>query len=290
MLATLTRRMRLLPLILAVFVSACSLVRVAYNQSDNLVYWYANRALDLNDDQAAQVRAGMAQWLKWHRQTQLPLYAEFLQRSETEALGNVSPALACTRRAELEALGRKAADRAVPLMAEVIVSLSSAQLSYLERFLADADEDFRDDYLQADPKERQRATFKFTLKWTEFFYGELNDAQRDQLARDVAAMPINAQVAYDERLRLEGEWLRMMHKLVDGHATQAQAEQAIRAQLLDIFEPAQPARRERLAHWIQAGCELTAATHNRTSAGQRRSVAELFKSWESDARVLVAQL
>lgn len=264
----------------------CSLVQVAYNQSERVAYWWLDSTFDFTPPQEEQVRTGLAQWFKWHRHTQLPPYAQFLVRAEKEALAPLSPALACTRRNELEAMGRLAIDTAVPHIAGVALTLSPDQLRHLDKYLAKKNQEYREDYLQPDLQERQEATAEFVLKWTEFFYGDLDSAQQKQLARDVAAMPINAQDVYDERLRLQREFVQLVHRLIAQHATQAQAEQAFRAQFQEVFVPSNPVQRARLAGWIQAGCELSAATHNRTTAEQREHVSGKLKRWEDDFREL----
>lgn len=267
----------------------CSLVQVAYNQSERVAYWWLDSTFEFTPAQEDQVRAGLAQWFKWHRQTQLPPYAQFLARAEKEALAPLSPALACTRRNEVEAMGRQAIDSAVPYMASVALSLSPDQLRYLDKYLAKKNKEYREDFLQPDLQERQEATAEFVLKWTEFFYGDLDSGQEKQLARDVAAMPINAQDVYDERLRLQREFMQTVHRLIAQHATQAQAEQALRAQFQEVFVPSNPAQRIRLAGWIEAGCQLSASTHNRTHAEQRERVSTKLKGWEGDLRELAKQ-
>jgi hypothetical protein len=278
-----------LALTLCVAVLGCSLVQVAYNQSERVAYWWLDSTFEFTPTQEEQVRAGLAQWFKWHRHTQLPPYAQFLVRAEKEALAPLSPALACTRRNELEAMGRLAIDTAVPPMASVALTLSPDQLRYLDKYLAKKNKEYREDYLQPDLQERQEATAEFVLKWTEFFYGDLDSAQEKQLTHDVAAMPINAQDVYDERLRLQREFVQLIHRLIAQHATQAQAEQALRAQFQEVFVPSNPAQRARLAGWIQSGCNLSAATHNRTTAEQREHVSDKLKSWEDDLRELAKQ-
>lgn len=277
-------------LILPVTLIGCSLVQTAYNQSERVAYWWLDSTLEFTPAQEDQVRAALAQWFKWHRQTQLPPYAQFLARAENEALAPLSPALACTRRNEVEAMSRQAIDAAVPYMARVALSLSPDQLRYLDKYLAKKNKEYREDYLQPDLKERQEATAEFVLKWTEFFYGDLDSTQEKQLARDVAAMPINAQDVYDERLRLQREFMQVVRNLIAQHATQAQAEQALRAQIQEVFAPGNPAQRERLAGWIAAGCQLSASTHNRTNAEQRERVSKKLKSWEGDLRELATQI
>ena len=97
------------------------------------------------------------------------------------------------------------------------------------------------------------------------------------------------QRVYDERLRLQREFMQTVQRLIAQHATQAQAEQALRAQFQEVFVPSNPAQRARLAGWIEAGCQLSASTHNRTHAEHREHVSKKLKNWESDLRELAGQ-
>lgn len=274
--------------VLAVALVACSVVRLAYNQAGNLAYWQLNRAFDLNPAQVAQVKDGLNEFFTWHRQAELPVYAQLLNRAAREAQGPITPELACERRAEFEKVGRRSMDHAVPFLAELVRSLSPAQVKHLQAFFEDSNEDFRDDYLPADPEDRQEAAAKFVIKWTEFFYGRLSKAQREQLAKGVAAQPMTAQDVDDERVRVQQEFLQIVRRVAADKATQAQTEQMLRAMIQQGFEPTTEPRRSKLASWIASGCALTAATHNGTTAEQRNKVSETLTRWEADLKILAS--
>ncbi len=268
---------------------ACSVVRMAYNQAGNLAYWQLNRAYDLNDAQVVQVKEGLGTFFRWHRQAELPVYAQLLNRAAIEAQGNITPELACERRAEFELVGRRAIDQAVPFLAQLTRSLSPAQIKHLEAYFADSNDDFRDDYLQADQEDREEAAGKFVIKWTEFFYGRLSKAQREELAKAVAAQPMSAKDVDEERVRLQTEYLRIARRAVGERSSQGQTEEALRAMIQESFVPSAEPRRSKLAQWINAGCALTATTHNGTMPAQRNKVSDTLSSWEKDFRILVTQ-
>ncbi|RZI79867.1 MAG: hypothetical protein EOP38_24190 [Rubrivivax sp.] len=272
----------------AVVLVACSVVRLAYNQAGNLAYWQLNRAFDLNPTQVTQVKDGLNEFFKWHRQAELPVYGQLLNRAAKEAQGSITPELACERRLEFERVGRRSMDHAVPFLAELVRSLSPAQIRHLQAFFDDSNEDFRDDYLPSDPEDRQEAAAKFVIKWTEFFYGRLSKAQREQLAKGVAEQPMTAQDVDDERVRVQQEFLQIARRVTGDKLTQAQTEQLLRAMIQQGFEPSTEPRRGKLASWISSGCALTAVTHNGTSAEQRNKVSETLTNWEKDLKILAS--
>lgn len=273
---------------LAAVLVACSVVRIAYNQAGNLAYWQLNRAFDLNPAQVVQVKEGLSAFFKWHRQAELPVYAQLLNRAGKEAQGSITPELACERRAEFELVARRSLDHAVPFLAELLRSLSPAQIQHLEGFFEDGNEDFRDDYLPSDPDDRNEAAGKFVIKWSEFFYGRLSNTQREQLAKAVATQPMSAQDVDDERVRVQKELLQIARRATAEKLTQAQTEQALRTMIQQGFEPSTEPRRGKLAKWISSGCALTAVTHNGTTPEQRNKVTATLANWEKDVKLLAS--
>ena len=80
-------RAGLIILCLSVLLSACS-NRFIYNQLDWLIPWYLSDYITLENYQKPEFKAALNQLLLWHRQTQLPEYANFLsQVSDQITLG-----------------------------------------------------------------------------------------------------------------------------------------------------------------------------------------------------------
>jgi hypothetical protein len=284
-----SRSATILMVIVVVMLTACSVVRVAYNQANHIVYWQLNKAFDFDDAQAVKVKAAIRQWFQWHRQTQLPVYTQFLVRAEKEALQPLSPALACERRTELEGWGRKALDQAVPPMADLLLSLSPAQIQHLEKYQDETNEDFRDDYLQDDLEDRQAAATKFVVTVAEIFYGRLDKAQREQVKREIAAQPLSAQQVYEERLVYQRDFVQLIRRLQTQQATPEQAQNALRALFQQFFDPPQEPLRGLRAQWIATGCKFTANLHQQTTAKQKENAAQRLRSWEVDLRILAQQ-
>lgn len=65
--------------------SSCSL-RWSYNLLDWLVAWEVSEYVSLNREQKKQLNKSVDDFQRWHRKTQLPLYADFLQHLESQLL------------------------------------------------------------------------------------------------------------------------------------------------------------------------------------------------------------
>jgi len=66
-------------------ISSCSL-RWSYNLLDWLVAWEVDEYVSLDRQQKKQLHKSVDRFQQWHRQTQLPLYAEFLEQLESQLL------------------------------------------------------------------------------------------------------------------------------------------------------------------------------------------------------------
>src|SRR3954471_5206943 len=78
--SSLPRMARIIGLLaLAAGITACSTVKLAYNNLDDIAYWWMDSYVDFGDEQAARVRADLARLHRWHRQKELPQLATLLK-------------------------------------------------------------------------------------------------------------------------------------------------------------------------------------------------------------------
>lgn len=271
-------------LALTTVLTACSfsLIQLAYNQAHNYVYWRTNRAFSLEKPQQAVAKATIRDWFAWHRSTQLPIYAQFLTQTQIDAAGDITPALACKRRDEMEVWMKNAVDHIAPQLAKLAVTLGPRQLNNLEEHFQDMNEDFTDDFLQKDPAERREALDDFATKWIELFYGRFSSEQRKQLSEDIAHLPLDASTFYQLRLRFQTKLIALLRQIQTQKETVAQAEPQLRALMMDLVDPQDPKFRLEWQRWITAGCQMSASVHNRTTPTQRQHVIDVFKGWQPD--------
>lgn len=60
-------------LMAALAMGGCSAVRLGYNTSPTLVYWWLDSYFDFDSDQSARVRDDLQSVQEWHRKNELPL-------------------------------------------------------------------------------------------------------------------------------------------------------------------------------------------------------------------------
>ena len=148
--------------------AGCSAVRLAYNQAPHVVYWWLNGYVEFDTEQGDGVHDALAEWFAWHRATQLPDYAGLLATAQRQILHDVTPGEVCQWVDVLRKRIDVGYEHGVPAMAELVRTLKAPQLQRLERRYRKADEEFRDDYLQADRGERLEETNKRARSRAEF--------------------------------------------------------------------------------------------------------------------------
>jgi hypothetical protein len=260
-----------------------------YNQAPKYLLWRSNRAFHYNDTQYAMAKSSMRHWFQWQRKEQLPLMADFLKRGQSDVLGEISPALACERRNEMEGWVRAGMAQAVPLVAQMVVALKPEQVTHLSEFFDDQNEDFTDDFMPADRQEQLDAAADFVIKWVRLVYGPVSDTQREHLKADIAKLPFDARIILQQFKRFQTGYLALLREAQRQRWTAEQVQPRLRVLLLDMLDPADPALRADLHQWIAAGCQAASAFHHRTTLKQRQAAAEQAQVWEEDFRALVAQ-
>lgn len=279
-----------LTLLLAALLSGCSALRLAYNQAPDLSYWWLDSYFDFSDAQTPRVRSGLGQWFDWHRRTQLPDYVLLLQRAQADVLLDQSPERLCGWWGEVRSRFEVAVERSVPMAADVMLSMSPAQIAHVERRYARSNADFRDDYLAADPKQRLEKSVQRVIERAELLYGRLDAAQRERIARGVSESPFDAELWLGERERRQQDALQMLRRVTSGGVGRDTAEAALRASAQHVLRSPRERYRQYAQRLEQFNCQFAAAVHNSTSPAQRQTAASKLKAWESDLRSLSASV
>ncbi|NKI97211.1 putative coiled-coil protein SlyX [Rhizobacter sp. SG703] len=268
--------------------SGCGAMRLAYNQAPDLGYWWLDKYIDFNDEQTPRVRDAIASWFRWNRRTQLPDYAQWLDKLAGDLQQPVAAAQVCRWTDEVEARMFTGLDQALPALAETALSLKPEQLRHIEKRYAKVNDDYADDYLQPDPQDRLKATLKRTMERAEMLYGDLDDAQTERVKRAMAASPFDPELWLAERKARQQDVLQTLRKLLAERPPQAQAQAALRA----IAERVQHSPRENFRSYQEKltryNCEFGAQLHNATTAAQRKFAAKKLAGWADDFRALAA--
>lgn len=271
-----------------VLATGCSTLRFGYGQAPELVYWWLDGYADFDDFQSPKVRRAIGDWFAWHRRTQLPDYAGLLASAQRDVLADTTPAAVCAWWGAVRERGERALAQTLPLAAGLAGELSAAQLAHIEHQYTKKNEDFRAEYLDADPARRLEEAVERAIERAETMYGELDEVQRARVARLVAASPFDPEAWLAERRQRQRDALLILRRIEQERPGRDAALAALRAWSERLQRsPREPYRR--YAQTLeQYNCAFAAALHNSTSAAQRQAAAEKLKGWEADLRALAA--
>jgi len=267
----------------------CSAVRLAYGQAPHLMYWWLDGYVEFDAQQGERARDALADWFAWHRATQLTDYAGLLATAQRQILQDVTPAEVCQWADELRKRLETGYDQGVPAMADMVSTLSAPQLQRVERRYRKADDEFRDEYLQATRSEQLAESNKRAISRAEMIYGDLNDAQRALLAQGIADSPFDPERWLTERQLRQREIVDTLRALRAERADSARTQAALRLFAAHAAQSPRPAYREYQRRLFDHNCKLIARLHNSTTAEQRLRGAARLKGWEEDLRALAGE-
>ena len=267
--------------------SACSAVKMGYSQAPALAYWYLDGYADFTDAQSLQVKADLARLQAWHRQTQLPKYAELLHELQPLVQANITPAQACSVVLDVRRKLAIVSSQAEPAVAALAISVQPGQLQHMQRKFARGNADYRKDFIDATPDAVRARRYKQAVSRADMLYGALDDQQLRRIGQLVDQSGFNAALAYAERLRRQQDALQTLHTLASGNLAAARTD--LRALLDRTLDSPDAGYRDYLEKITQESCRAIAELHNTTTAVQRRKALGVLKGYEQDLRALAGQ-
>lgn len=168
-------------LLLLLGVTACS-TKMAYNFLDWAIEWKVQRLVKLHGEQKVLTKKAIRYFHVWHRTTQLPQYADYLQ--QLQARLNGEPISAKEIHAEtdkIQLLVDQSIERVLPDAVEVLSMLSDKQTEELLGRVAEEREEYRDDYVDLSVEKRQKKYYKEFLKHAQDWLGPLSKDQKHHI-------------------------------------------------------------------------------------------------------------
>ena len=173
---------------LGVLLSACSALPLTYNHAEGLLLWKIDRYFKLSGEQEKLVRTWLADFHSWHRQTELPLYAEFLRQVQDRWRDGVSAEDIDWTFDTFAKLRSELTGRIAPAGAVLLPLVDTTQIRHLDRVLQ---RDNRDWQAQAavSAEERSVKRAKTVLSWLRDWLGPLTREQERLVTQLLKDMP-----------------------------------------------------------------------------------------------------
>ena len=282
MLGLALRNLRFLVLVLLLtLLSACSAVRLSYDNADWLLARMAASYVDLDRDQVRALKAELAQFHHWHRSEELPRYAELLDEaarrleqglSREDALWGVASV-----RARSHTLSQQAAEDMVPLL----LTLNDDQLVELEQRFARENRKFYAAKLPKDPEAAVAVRAEWLCDRLVDWTGALTKSQRSRVEQLVRAFPEVPALRLASRRQRQAEFLRLLRQR-DDHAARAQ----LVAFLSDPEASRTPRYKEVMAAWEAQFVDLLLDLDRSLTPRQRATAVERLRSYAAEFRGL----
>ncbi len=271
----------------------CGALRLAYNQSPLATYWYLDDYLDFNQTQRPLVKAALDDIQQWHRQTQLPLYIETLDKLQHQMPKDMSAAQACMLYTEVqdrllvtfEGIAERLQSQGVGM--QVLASLDSAQLAHLQKKLAKANAKYRKDYVDRSASKLRDKRLDQAISRAESLYGNLTNKQEALLDARLEASGFDPEAAYAERLRRQQDLLQTLRNLRQASATTMSTN--LGGVFARVAMSPDPNYRDYNQKTRMQACQTFADLHNSMSPEQRLTALRKLQNYELDLRALSVQ-
>ena len=272
--------------------SGCSTIKVVYNNSDDVIYWWLDSYADLQDGQKQLTRDALTDLQRWHRQQQLPEYVALLKRMQAMAPNDITPAQVCAVTEDMKNSFVRVLRHIEPASAQLSSQLSADQLRSVRKRFDKTNKTWKEDWLDPDTEERLRYRTKQATNRLEDFYGRLDKPQRDALQQWLSTSMFDPAFSYAERERRQADTMQTLQRIAqEGSAASKQEQaQALLRGLVDrsFNSPNERYRAYNRELWNE-NCAGFAKLHNSTTPAQRMRMLETLRSYEQDFRTLMVQ-
>nr|WP_315229800.1 DUF6279 family lipoprotein [uncultured Limnohabitans sp.] len=278
-----------LSVLMLVGLTGCSTIKVVYNNSDDLLYWWVDSYADLQDGQKQLTRDTLTELHRWHRHQQLPEYIALLQKMRAMAPNDITPAQVCAVTEEGKTSFTTVLRFVEPASTRLALQFKPEQLRSVRKRFDKTNKDWRKDWLDPDAEDRLQYRNKQALNRLEDFYGRLDTPQREVLRRWLNESVFDPVLSYAERERRQADTMQTLQRMVKEGSATAQA-QALWHGLMEraLNSPNERYRAYNRVLW-QENCEGFAKLHNSTTPAQRKRMVESLQGYENDFRILMSQ-
>jgi hypothetical protein len=269
--------------------SGCSTLKVAYNNSDDLIYWWLDGYADLQGEQKQLTRDALTELKRWHRQQQLPEYVALLKRMQAMAENDLTPAQVCSVAEEMKSSFVTLLRFVEPSNTMLAAQLKPEQLISIRKRFDKTNTSWKEDWLDPSAEERLRYRTKQASSRLEDFYGRLDKPQRDTLHKWLSESIFDPKLSYAERERRQADSLQTFQRIAQEGGATAQAQTLLRSLTERSFNSPNERYRIYSRELWNENCEGFAKLHNSTTPAQRQHMVQALRGYEQDFKTLISQ-
>ena len=269
-------------LIALLVLQGCSAIKLGYQQLPTLSYWWLDSHLSFSDSQSGKIKESLENLQRWHRQQELPLYTQLIQRTAVASQSNIQAQDICSLWSEGQARADRLVQEALRQTGPVIASLSPRQLNHLARHFSLKNEDWDKQWLRGSSEERLKRRLGTATDRYSDFYGDLTASQTALLQSQMTQSEWTPEWGMQQRKRQQQDLLATLQKIQQQSLSQPQLEAELFAVWQRWFMPPQASDLALVQKLRTQACQNLADFHNSTSAEQRQRAARRLRSYERD--------
>ena len=273
--------------LLATTLLGCSTVRFAYNQGDTLTYWWLDDHIGFNQVQEPLIRGSLERYFWWHRTEQLPEISGSLQRAQQKLQAPISKSEFLILRAEFQKYAYKIADEIIPDTAKLLISLDAAQIETMQIRINKNNQKFKNEYLPKDKNKQATVRSNKIIERVEWLYGNLNSAQERKIREFLLKNPIDAEIAFQEKLRRQSEFIAICKEVQQLKLSQ-KATEALLRDYMKHFESGKNKEQQAFhKKWVESGAETASFISSVVDEEQNKHASEKIGGWVADVQELI---
>ncbi|WP_299941957.1 DUF6279 family lipoprotein [uncultured Microbulbifer sp.] len=268
---------------LFVCIGSCSSVQFAYNNIDYWIRWKVHDYVDLNRAQAAELQAALDSFFRWHRQTQLEHYAEFLTRlaDGVDEGALESPRLEPVEQ-QLQQFLHSASDSAYDLFLPIVAQLDKHQIDELQKNLRKKQQKALEEW-QQPPEKIRRKRNRQIRKEGERWLGHLSQEQINLIAAWVSKVEYNPQSRSAQRQLWQSKVIGLLRSKPPGYVA------TLRNLLVDPQQLWSPQYRQAQERRQEQARELAEQILSSTTPPQRHHLSRTLREYAQNFRILASQ-
>lgn len=192
--------------------SGCSSLQFAYNRLDWLISYQLGHFVSWTDSQEELLSQILEQQLRWHRSSQLPIYASWLQNLRTSL--NTDTRLTVqdldSYEADLRAMYSQLVHQLSPAAAKLLSTLNITQIEQFMTALEQRNREFYEERVAISERAQRAYRVKQMLEQIERWLGEVTPRQRQRVESWAATLELSSA----ETLAFRQHWQKAFRALL----------------------------------------------------------------------------
>jgi Family of unknown function (DUF6279) len=258
---------------------SCSLVKTAYNKAPELAIWWLDDFFDFTSAQKTSLSPPLQKLHQWHRKTQLTHYVSLLQSLQADlAKEQISPAETCGKLDEIKQHVYTLQLESIAVVTEIAPLLSADQLQYFKTKLTKRTEKWKSEWWQETKDEQIKVRLAKLEDYAEKVYGDLSEAQLNQLKQSLTQTQINPEISYVEIQRRNEDAFAILNALQNKSLSAEERSELVKAGFDRIQKSPNQEYQAYAETMTKNTCERFANLHASTSEKQKLHA----KNWLQD--------